>query len=152
MAAAQTGQGHMVEGSRLRRFKCSSCTDSDTSRLALYLARIFMRGRSLSHHCSLGILCLRVAVGETFALPSPPTLPSPSPARYALEVRLVPELHHRLEDDVPLVDPQHTDGVICVKLLPCPWVTRSHRSAGLTWAGSQQLRPMTTWGEPCRHP
>lgn len=31
---------------------------SDTSRLALYLARIFMRGRSFSHHCSRGILCL----------------------------------------------------------------------------------------------
>lgn len=70
----------MVEGSRLRRLRCSSCTDSDTSRLALYLARIFMRGRSLSHHCSLGILCLRWQWVRPLPFPHPqpcPALPRP---------------------------------------------------------------------------
>lgn len=36
----------------------SSWLASDTSKLTLYLARIFMRGRSFNHHCSLGIRCL----------------------------------------------------------------------------------------------
>ena len=51
-----------VEASRslgLMRTTCSSWPESDTSKVVLYLARIFMRGRSFSHHCSLGILWLQ---------------------------------------------------------------------------------------------
>lgn len=49
----------MAAGSSWSCGMCSSWVDSESSKLALYLARIFMRGRSFSHHCALGILCLR---------------------------------------------------------------------------------------------
>ena len=59
----------------------SSWPASDTSKLALYLARIFMRGRSFSHHCSLGILCLREGEGRLSRAwaPHPAGLPPPGP-------------------------------------------------------------------------
>lgn len=89
----------------------SSWPASDTSKLALYLARIFMRGRSLSHHCSLGILCLqrRAWVSRGRGPPAPPRQPGPL---YSLEVRLLLQLRHRLEDKVSFADSQHADGII----------------------------------------
>lgn len=49
----------VASGTRTLRVRCSRCAVSDVSSSMLYLARILRMGRSLSHHCSLGMRCLR---------------------------------------------------------------------------------------------
>ena len=89
----------------------SSWLASDTSKLTLYLARIFMRGRSFNHHCSLGIRCLRGDQAEQgWGSPSGPT-PAPD-LRRLLEVCLLLQLRHGLEQQCSLADSQYTHRVL----------------------------------------
>lgn len=92
---------------------CSMCAFSEVSSSMLYLARIFRMGRSFSHHCSLGMRCLRGGRGRREPPAALPAfllllLPGPGGLRggHLLEICLLLELGDGLEDEAALAHAQ----------------------------------------------